>query len=199
MWASLSKADRERLIRTSCPHIAKSKNNSKCVCQCGCQNMSRMKMLLPELNLESLVTGPSDLVSLLKIHGCGSDDQDARDIEYIRALEGIAFPKPPWPPRKMVTLAPQRGAVFELKQLSPSITTQFENGIFIDEQTWRHVCMRQVHLLTFLATICDEYNTEWETPGREAPRPTRSLRLPSPTPAQRRPTASRSAPAIILS
>jgi hypothetical protein len=160
MWASLSKAHRERLIRTSCPHIAVSKKNSKCVC--GCQDMSGMKMLLPELTLESLVTGPNDLVSLLEIHGCGSDAQDAHDIDYIRSLEGIAFPKPPWPPRRMVTFVPKRGATFEIKQFLPDMAKLFETGLVIDEQTWQNVCMRQVHLLTFLATICDEYSTEWE-------------------------------------
>ncbi len=119
-------------------------------------------MLLPELTLESLVTGQNDLVSLLQIHGCGNDDQDIHDVEYIKSLEGLVLPQPPWPPRKMVTLHPQRGATFEIKQLTPAITQLFGTGLVVDEQTWGHVCTRQVNLLTFLAAICDEYNTEWE-------------------------------------
>ena len=160
MWASLSRADRERLIRTSCPHIPISKSNSKCVC--GCQDMSGMKILMPELTLESLVAGPNDLVSLLQTHGCGNDDQDFHDINYIRSIEGIALPAPTWPPRRMVLLQPTRGTMFDIKQMTPDITRLFESGMVFHEQTWTNVSQRQIHLLTFLATICDEYQTEWE-------------------------------------
>ncbi len=121
-----------------------------------------MKILLPEINLESLVTGPNDLVSLLQIHGCGNDEQDFYDVNYIRSLEGIYFPEPPWPPRRMVTLSPQRGAMFEIKQFTPDMAKLFENGLVIHEQTWSNVCNRQVQLLTLLTIVCDEYNTEWE-------------------------------------
>ena len=137
MWASLSRADRERLIRTSCPHIPISKSNSKCVC--GCQDMSGMKILMPELTLESLVAGPNDLVSLLQTHGCGNDDQDFHDINYIRSIEGIALPAPTWPPRRMVLLQPTRGTMFDIKQMTPDITRLFESGMVFHEQTWINV------------------------------------------------------------
>ena len=123
-----------------------------------------MRTLLPELTLESLVNGSNDLVSLFQIYGCGNDDdQDIHDVNYIRSLQGTALPKPPWPPRRMVTLqGSPRGAMFEIKQFMPDMTQLFESGLVVDEQTWEIVCNRQIHLLTFLAAICDEYKTEWE-------------------------------------
>ena len=166
MWWGMETKDRQMLLLTHAPHLAKSKRETMCACGCGTDMWENM-IRIPEMTLSSLAQpeGEGSLPDVMQRQATADNlEQEYEDLMYLRSVQA-QLQVPARPKRIFLMMdgagAGSRGSAMDIKQWDPGINKMMEMGAFISEDLFNDLVQRQMALVGLLGAYADEYQTEW--------------------------------------